>query len=109
MPGIGPTPVRFRASADPPHSLLSTPENRVSTYKVEQQHVQHAGRDFHFVSYDAQPANERKGETAVPPMWYLMGPARRWPVMPHTHGQAEPDLQKALVSWLKEQGLVPAR
>ena len=81
----------------------------MSTYKVEQQHVQHAGRDFHFVSYDAQPANERKGETAVPPMWYLMGPARRWPVMPHTHGQAELDLQKALVGWLKEQGLVPAR
>lgn len=81
----------------------------MSTYKVEQQHVTHAGRDFHFVSYDAQPANERKGETAVPPMWYLMGPARRWPVMPHTHGQAEGDLQRALVGWLKEQGLVPAR
>ena len=108
MPGIGPTPVRLREQR-PPHSLLSTPENRVSTYKVEQQHVQHAGRDFHFVSYDAQPANERKGETAVPPMWYLMGPARRWPVMPYTLGQAEHDLQKALVSWLKEQGLVPAR
>ncbi|HET7042615.1 MAG TPA: hypothetical protein VFI13_11370 [Gemmatimonadales bacterium] len=77
--------------------------------KVEQQHVSHGGRDFHFVSYEAQPANERKHESAVPPMWYLMGPARRWPVMPHQPGQAESEVVRGLVAWLKAQGLVPAR
>ena len=77
--------------------------------KVEQQHVSHGGRDFHFVSYEAQPANEKRKESAVPPMWYLMGPARRWPVMPHLPGQAEADVVRGLVAWLKAQGLVPAR
>lgn len=77
--------------------------------KVEQQHVSHGGRDFHFVSYEAQPANEKRKEAAVPPMWYLMGPARRWPVMPHSPGQAENEVVRGLVAWLKEQGLVPAR
>ena len=81
----------------------------MSQNKVEQQHVSHAGRDFHFVSYEAQPANEKKKEVAVPPMWYLMGPARRWPVMPHFPGQAEAEVVRGLVAWLKEQGLVPAK
>ena len=81
----------------------------MTSYKIEQQHVHHGGRDFHFVTYDATPANEKKGESAVPMMWYLMGPARRWAVMPHVVGQPEAEVVKGLTGWLREQGLVTGR
>jgi hypothetical protein len=77
----------------------------VSHYKVEQCRVTYRGRDFHFVSYDGQPANIRKGEVAVVAMWYLMGPGKRWPVMPQVPGQADDERERAFVTWLKEQGL----
>jgi hypothetical protein len=77
----------------------------VSSYKVEQCHVRIGGRTFHFVSYDHEPANERRGLPAVPAMWYLMGPAKRWPVFPQVPGQTAEQLETALVSWLHAQGL----
>jgi hypothetical protein len=80
-------------------------EPPVSSHKPEQRHLFVRGRDFHFVTYDGQPANERRGEAAVPPMWFLMGPAKRWPVMPHVVGQSDEDVEKAMMSWLTAQGL----
>lgn len=77
----------------------------MTTYKNEQCHLTVHGRNFHFVSYEGQRANERKNEQELPPMWYLMGPARRWPVMPFVPDQAEADLHKELRSWIKTQGL----
>jgi hypothetical protein len=77
----------------------------VSSYKIEQRRVSYRGRDFHFVSYDGQPANTRRGQAAVPPMWYLMGPGKRWPVMEQTVGQTDEEVERGLLSWLKEQGM----
>jgi len=77
----------------------------VSSYKIEQRRVSYRGRDFHFVSYDRQPPNERRGEPEVPPMWYLMGPGKRWPVMPQVPGQTDEEVEHSLVGWLKAQGL----
>ncbi len=76
----------------------------MSGYKVEQRRVSFRGRDFHFVSYDGQAANGRRGEPALPPMWYLMGPGKRWPVMPQVVGQADDEVEHALVGWLETQG-----
>jgi hypothetical protein len=77
----------------------------MSSYKVEQRRVTYRGRDFHFVSYDGDVGNKRQGVDATPPMWYLMGPGRRWPVMPQVLGQADDALERALVQWLEKQGL----
>jgi hypothetical protein len=77
----------------------------MSTYKVEQCRVHFRGRDFHFVSYDGHTANERRGEQAIPPMWYLMGPGRRWPVMPQILGQQAEEIERALVTWLRDREL----
>jgi hypothetical protein len=74
-------------------------------YKVEQCYVRSGGRIFHFVSYDHEPANERRGIPATPPMWYLMGPSKRWPVMPQTAGQSPEEIEAALLGWVVEQGL----
>ena len=73
----------------------------MSSYKIEQHRVNYRGRDFHFVSYEAQPANERRGEPAVPPMWYLMQAGKRWPVMPQEAGQPLEAVERALREWLE--------
>jgi hypothetical protein len=75
------------------------------SYKVEQCHIRAGGREFHFVSYEEQPANDRRGVPAVPAMWYLMGPAKRWPVMPQISGQSQEDIEAGLLSWVIGQGL----
>lgn len=77
----------------------------MSSFKVEQHRFTSGGRTFHFVSYDSVPANERRGEAAIPAMWYLMGPAKRWPVMPHVAGQPEGEVEEALRQWVDDQGL----
>lgn len=57
---------------------------------------------FHFVSYEAVPANERRGQPAVPPMWHLMNEGKRRPVMPQQLGQVADDLDAALLRWVEE-------
>jgi hypothetical protein len=36
-------------------------------------------------------------------MWYLMGPAKRWPVMLHVAGQADDEVERGLLDWLHDQ------
>jgi hypothetical protein len=82
----------------------------VSSHKVRQCRLSYRGRDFHFVSYEGQPANVRRGEPAMPPMWYLMGPAKRWPVMEHDPDQPDAEVELLLLEWLRTQDLgLPGR
>jgi len=74
----------------------------VSSYRSEQRRLTHRGREFHFVSYEGRPANERRGETALPPMWYLMSEGKRSPVMSQIAGQELAALDRALIAWLDE-------
>lgn len=78
-------------------------EFSVSNHKVEQRRLHHRGREFHFVSYDAQAANERRGEPAIPSMWYLMNEGKRRPVLLHVPGQELVELDGALLRWVDEQ------
>ncbi len=72
----------------------------MSSFKTDQRHVTYRGRDFHFVSYDGEPANERLGRIATEPSWYLINAGKRWLVMPHVSGQPEASLELALQAWL---------
>ena len=84
----------------------------MSSHKVEQRRLSHRGREFHFVSYDAQVANERRGQPAIPAMWYLMNEGKRRPVLPHVPSQELMELDAALLQWVDEQvfgGALPAR
>jgi hypothetical protein len=74
----------------------------VSSYKSEQRRLVHRGREFHFVSYEGRPANERKGETALPAMWFLMSEGKRTAVMPQVAGQETTVLDLHLLEWLDE-------
>lgn len=74
----------------------------MGTYKVEQHRLMHHEREFHFVSYDARPANERRGEEELPQMWFLMNAGGRIPVMPQTLGQDADELEQLFHTWLEE-------
>jgi hypothetical protein len=74
----------------------------MSSFKVEQRRLLFRGREFHFVSYEGRPANERKGDPAEPPMWYLMSEGKRRAVMPHAAGDDPALVDRALLRWLEE-------
>ncbi|MGQ0640669.1 MAG: hypothetical protein ACT4P6_07845 [Gemmatimonadaceae bacterium] len=79
----------------------------MSPHKVEQRRLTHRGRVFHFVAYEGVPANERRGQLAVPPMWHLMNEGSRRPVMEHLLGQELADLDAALLHWVEETIYAP--
>ena len=83
----------------------------MSSYKFEQRRLLHRGREFHFVSYDAHPANERRGEVAMPPMRYLMNEGKRRPVMEQVAGTPVDEIDRALVRWIDSEiyGAPPRR
>ena len=83
----------------------------MNNFKFEQRRLTHRGREFHFVSYDAHPANERRGEIAMPPMWYLMNEGKRRPVMEQVTGMPADELDQALVRWIDAEvyGALPRR
>jgi hypothetical protein len=72
----------------------------MTTYKVDQRHLKHLGREFHFVSYEGRPANPRRNEPALAPEWFLMGPGKRWSVMPHEIAQPTDEVDRQLIAWL---------
>lgn len=77
----------------------------MSAYKNQQRRLSLGHREFHFVTYEARPANVKRGETESGPMWYLMRAGKRWPVMPEVPGQVDTEITQALTSWLKQQGI----
>jgi len=74
----------------------------MSSYKVEQRRLLHRDRQFHFVSYQGQPADARRGEPATPDMWFLINDGKRHAVIPQIHGQDDAELDKALLAWIDE-------
>ncbi len=72
----------------------------MSTYKTDQRRILHRGKEFHFVSYDGQPANPRLGQTATEPSWYLMRAGKRWPVMLQVADQPDLVLEATFHRWL---------
>jgi hypothetical protein len=72
----------------------------MTSYKTDQRHLSYRGRTFHFVAYEGHPANAKRQEPAIGPMWFLMGPGKRWPVMPQVADQALDDIDHALRAWL---------
>jgi hypothetical protein len=73
---------------------------RPGKHIVEQRRLVHRGREFHFVSYDGQPANEKRGQAATAPAWWLMGAGTRWEVAPFQFGQSQEELDRVFTRWL---------
>lgn len=72
----------------------------MSRPQTEQRRLHYRGREFHFVSFDGQPANPRRAQLATAPAWWLMSAGQRWEVMPFQANQSAGDLDRAFVAWL---------
>jgi hypothetical protein len=72
-----------------------------SRYRVEQRHITHRGRQFHFVSYEGRPANPKRDELATGPGWFLVTAGHRWEVMPQYPEQEGDDVDRLLTEWLE--------
>lgn len=77
----------------------------MSTFRLQQRRLTIGERTFHFVAYDAQPANPRKKENGSPPMWYLMVEGRRCPALPYHPDQPEPEVERALLRWAEAHAI----
>jgi hypothetical protein len=75
----------------------------MSSYKPEQRRLTHRGRQFHFVSYEGQPATDTRTRQApaIEPSWYMMSSGKRWQVMPHQPGQDALELDRLFAEWLE--------
>jgi len=73
----------------------------MAAYRTEQRYVLHKGREFHFASYEGQPADPRKSLAATPPSWYLINAGKRWAVIPQIADESEEEIHRRLVEWLE--------
>ena len=80
----------------------------MSAFKPQQRHLAIDDRTFHFVSYEAHPPNERRGELGGPAMWYLMVEGRRCPAVAYDPAQELEDVDRALTRWVQANALAPA-
>ena len=74
----------------------------MSRLAVHQHRVIHRGRTFHFVAYQATPADAARDRAAVPATWFLMASGKRWEVMPEIAEQQEADREGEFMRWLDE-------
>jgi hypothetical protein len=74
----------------------------MSAYKIQQRHLSHRGRSFHFVSYEGHPANPAKQIHAAPPTWFLITAGKRWEVMVEDPGQSSEQCDRRFMAWLDE-------
>jgi hypothetical protein len=75
---------------------------RLGRHVVEQRRLVYRDREFHFVSYDGQPANVKRGQPATAPAWWLMGAGTRWEVAPFWPGQSPEELDRVFTRWLEQ-------
>jgi len=72
----------------------------MSGYKTEQHRVVRRGRSFHFVSYEAQPADARRLIPELPASWYVMLAGKRCLVGPQVGDTAPADLNRQFEEWI---------
>jgi hypothetical protein len=73
----------------------------VSGYKTQQHRLIRAGRSFHFVSYEGQPADLKRLKPETPDAWYLMLAGKRWIVSPQSADTAPEELDRQFGEWLQ--------
>ena len=104
--------VHHRPDPSPPSPAVrpATASVIVSAYKTQQHRLEHRGRTFHFVSYEAQVANEKHKQVAMPPTWYVMLGGKRWAVTEQAGAMEPADLDRIFGAWLDDNvfSAVPA-
>ena len=80
----------------------------MSAFKPQQLHLTIVGQPFHFVAYEGVPANPKRQQLAVGPMWYLMREGKRHLVMAYLPAQAALERDLALTKWTEAHAIGPA-
>jgi hypothetical protein len=80
----------------------------MTAFNPQQRHLSIGDRTFHFVSYEAHPPNERRGELGGPAMWYLMVEGRRCPALAYDPVQDLEEVDRELELWVQANALAPA-
>jgi hypothetical protein len=78
-----------------------------SRYRVEQRHITHRGRVFHFVSYEGHPANPKRNQPASGHAWFLVNAGYRREVMPQEPGEAPEEVDRRLSAWIEHEVFAP--
>jgi len=73
----------------------------MSSFKPQQHRLSLRGRQFHFVSYEGQPGNAARLQSATDPAWFMMSCGKRWAVMPYQAGQNGAELDRLFTEWLE--------
>lgn len=94
--------VPLRPDPCPPFPAVrpATASVTVSAYKTQQHRLEHRGRTFHFVSYEAQIANAKHQQAAMPPTWYVMLGGKRWVVAEQVGATDAAELDRQFGAWL---------
>jgi hypothetical protein len=79
----------------------------MASLRTQQQFLTIHGRQLHFVAYEEQAGNPRRGIEAVPAMWFMMAGSNRCPVMAYDPAQPEVDLTEALKQWAESNAFGP--
>ncbi|MCU0621128.1 MAG: hypothetical protein MUC69_06465 [Gemmatimonadales bacterium] len=74
----------------------------MAAFKVQQRHLVHRGRAFHFVSYEGRPADAGKMILATPPTWFLIASGKRWEVMTYDPDATAEQCDRRFMGWLDE-------
>jgi hypothetical protein len=67
---------------------------------MEQRRILYRGREFHFASYEGQPANEKQSRPATEPAWWLIGGGSRFEALPYHKEQPPDELERQLTDWI---------
>ncbi len=78
-------------------------------FRNEQRRLDHRGRVFQFVSYEAQAGNPAKNQPPMPATWYLTSYGNRWPAIPLQEGLPGEALDALLAEWLESHVFANAR
>jgi len=79
----------------------------MSRHALQQRRLNYRGREFHFVAYDAQPANAFRRVAAIPASWFFMNEGKRYLVMEEVPGQPAQALEAELIAWLDANVFAP--
>jgi hypothetical protein len=98
--GAGYIAVSYQAGHVVLLSLSSAYQGSMSGYKTQQHRLVRSGRSFHFVSYEAQPADVKRLQPETPASWYVMLAGKRWMVGPQLEELAPAELSHQFEEWL---------
>ncbi|HEX9692615.1 MAG TPA: hypothetical protein VGA22_10995 [Gemmatimonadales bacterium] len=72
-----------------------------SRYLVEHRHITLGDREFHFVSYEGEPAKPARNQPGTADKWFLVNAGYRREVMMQDPEHTPEDIDRLLTEWIE--------